>query len=129
VSSSRSASQTSVSEVDDFVSAMSASHISRDQPARGSPTASVLQRERQTGGSGVFYVQDSKTGIRGVKIDEFSLDKGPRLPVPQPLSPAIETADPLKQPQIMVSDARPEGQLRVMVVEVSLPSIVRSTAA
>ncbi|KAG8905480.1 Light-sensor Protein kinase [Tulasnella sp. 403] len=105
------------SEVDDFVSAISASHIS-EQPLRGSPSASVLQRESMHGhGEGVFHVQDSSVGIRGVKIDQFYLDREPRHPPPStPHAQEDITDEPVKR-KFQEAVPRPDGQLRIMVVE------------
>lgn len=113
--SSRPGSHTSgTSEVEDFVSALSTSHMA---DTRESQPTSVLRREPSTAqsGEGVFPVQDSRTGVRGVKMDSFFLDR-----------PATEARGPaaLEQSEIpelenagVEESSRPPGQLRVLVVE------------
>lgn len=124
---SRPGSHATGSEVDDFVTAMSASHMVREPQRKTSPTSSVSQRplgglsdQSQRPTTGVFYVQDSHTGVRGVKMDSYLLDRDhiaspsqergpPDFKINTP-APATETEEP---------SLRPEGKLRVLVVEVS----------
>lgn len=128
--SSHPGSQTSASEVEDFVSAMSTSHMGTDGPVRGSSTASVLPHQSggSKGSSGMFHVQGSGRAIRGVRIDEFTLDRPARISKSQTNSPAVEKADPITQsqappphpppPTITITSSRPQGQLRFLIVEV-----------
>ncbi|KAG8929351.1 Light-sensor Protein kinase, partial [Tulasnella sp. 417] len=119
--SSRPGSHTSgTSEVEDFVSAISASHMS-PVDARESQPALVLRREPNTvqSGEGVFPVQDSRTGVRGVKMDPFFLDRpavedrGPAA-LEQSQRPGLEDAtEDAEEPE----STRPLGQLRVLVVD------------
>ncbi|KAG8926385.1 Light-sensor Protein kinase [Tulasnella sp. 408] len=118
---SRPGSHTSgTSEVDDFVSALSASHMGQAD-ARESQAASILRREPSTvqSGEGVFPVQDSRTGVRGVKMDPFFLD---RLPA-EGRGPAALEQSQLPELEGVIDAAeeeepkRPLGQLRVLVVD------------
>lgn len=119
---SRPGSHTSgTSEVDDFVSALSASHMGQAD-ARESQPASVLRREPSTvqSGEGVFPVQDSRTGVRGVKMDSFFLDR----PLAEGREPAALEQSQRPELEGVIQDAgeeeskRPLGQLRVLVVDV-----------
>ncbi|KAG9043589.1 Light-sensor Protein kinase [Tulasnella sp. UAMH 9824] len=118
---SRPGSQTSgTSEVDDFVSALSTSHMGQVDTRESQP-ASVLRREPTTvpSGEGVFPVQDSRTGVRGVKMDPFFLDRPPaegRGPAALEQSQRPELEDAIDEAEEEESK-RPPGQLRVLVVD------------
>lgn len=126
--SSRPGSHTSgTSEVDDFVSALSTSHMGPE--ARESQPASVLRREPNAvqSGEGVFPVQDSRTGVRGVKVDSFFLDRPPaegRGPaaLEQSQRPELEGATDDAEEE---EPTRPPGQLRVLVVDVRTFAAIR----
>ncbi|KAG9003263.1 Light-sensor Protein kinase [Tulasnella sp. JGI-2019a] len=111
-------SHSTVSEVDDFVTAMSTSHMAREvipEHSKKSSPAASLQRQPA---DGVFYVQDSKTAVRGIKIDEFALDRDhiasparerSKFDFGRQAPSRVVTGDPVPK--------RPPGQLRVLVVE------------
>ncbi|KAG9018802.1 Light-sensor Protein kinase [Tulasnella sp. 427] len=134
--SSRPGSHTSgTSEVEDFVSAISASHMGQSDNRESQP-ASVQRREPVAvqSGEGVFPVQDSRTGVRGVKLDSFFLDRAAvetreSAALEENEAPAIETAEVVQAateeehegPEVIEQEeegsSRPPGQLRVLVVE------------
>lgn len=86
---------------------------------RESQPASVLRREPSAtqSGEGVFPVQDSRTGVRGVKMDSFFLDR----PATEARGPAALEQSEIPELEIagVEESSRPPGQLRVLVVEVS----------
>lgn len=120
VSSTPGSHTSGTSEVEDFVSALSASHMGQVDARESQPT-SVLRREPNTvqSGEGVFPVQDSGIGVRGVKMDSFFLDRPPadgRVPgaLDQSQQPGLEGAtEDVDEDE----SKRPPGQLRVLIVE------------
>ncbi|KAG8886222.1 Light-sensor Protein kinase [Tulasnella sp. 331] len=112
-------SRSTVSEVDDFVTAMSTSHMVREPVPEGAKQTSPAASVQRQPNDGLFYVQDSKTAVRAIKVDEFQLDRD-HLASPSKERSGFDfgrMAPPRPIEEEETAPKRPFGQLRVLVVE------------
>ncbi|KAG8958090.1 Light-sensor Protein kinase [Tulasnella sp. 419] len=112
--SSSIAPHTSPSEVESFVSAVSATHMPSVHYDRSPRSSKSKQKE------GIWEVQDSATPIRSVKMDETYFDRKPRDPTAVARALAMERARSSGISHQIEDNAhipREPGQLRVLVAE------------